>query len=96
MAVALVHEIPGGTQEDYDKIAQELTGGPINSLSDWPVDGILFHVAGPTENGWRVVDVWESEEALEAFGAKLGPALEAAGVDAPPPNIFGVHKLITE
>ena len=86
----------GGTQEDYDKIAQELTGGEMNSLSDWPVDGILFHVAGPTDSGWRVVDVWESEEALEAFGAKLGPAIEAAGVDAPPPNIFDVHKLVTK
>jgi hypothetical protein len=39
----------------------------MESLSDWPVEGILSHVAGQTENGFRVVDVWESKEACDRF-----------------------------
>jgi hypothetical protein len=94
MAIALVHDIPGGTQDDYDRIVQELVGGELNSLSDWPADGILVHIAGPTAEGWRVVDVWESEAAIEAFGERLGPAMEAAGVDAPAPITYPAYKFI--
>jgi len=94
MAVGLIHEIPGGTQADYDAIVQELVGGKLSALSDWPAEGILVHVAGPYDGGWRVVDVWESEEALQAFGEKLGPAIERAGVDVPQPTTFPVHNFV--
>jgi hypothetical protein len=68
----------------------------LNSLSDWPVGGVLCHIAGPTNDGWRVVDVWESEEAFQAFGEKLMPAMQAAGVDAHPPQTFPVHNFVKE
>ncbi len=97
MTIGVVHEIPGGTKDDYERIVQELVGGSLDSLGDWPVEGILCHVAGPTESGWRVVDVWESEEAFQAFGEKLMPAFEAAGVDASsPPQTFPVHNFVKE
>ena len=68
MAIAALFDIPGGTQAQYDEITNELSGGRgLHSLSDWPVEGILFHVAGFTESGLRVLDVWESEEAMQAF-----------------------------
>ena len=68
MAIGIVHEIPGGTQDDYDKIAKALGQDSFDSLSDWPVEGILCHIAGPYDGGWRVVDVWESEEASRRSG----------------------------
>ena len=68
MAVLMVHDSPGGTKEQYEEVGARLTDGRgLNSLSDWSVDGILAHAAGPTDNGWRVVDVWESEEAFPAL-----------------------------
>ncbi len=52
---------------------------------------------GPTENGFRVVDVWESQEAFEAFGRdKLFAAFETAGVNPPPPHVFQVHNFVKD
>ena len=86
MAIVLVHEGPTVTQENYDKTVESLTGGKtkMESLSDWPVDGILMHSAGQGPNGFRVIDVWESREAADAFGEKLGPVLAEVGITDPP------------
>jgi hypothetical protein len=86
MAIVLVHEGPTVTQENYDKTVEKLTGGKtkMESFSDWPVDGILVHSAGEGPNGFRVVDVWESQEAVDAFGETLGPILAEVGITDPP------------
>ena len=94
MPIAVLHDIPGGTQEQYEQVAARLAdGGSLDSLSDWPVDGILSHVAGPTENGWRVVDVWESEEAFQRFGEVLVPVLRELQM-AGAPQILQVQNLV--
>jgi hypothetical protein len=52
----------GGTREQYEEVAARLTDGRgLSSLGDWPQDGILANAPGPTNDGWRVVDVWEPE-----------------------------------
>ena len=86
MAIVVVHQGSTLTQEAYETAVNKLTGGKdrLESLSDWPVEGIIFHTAGQGEGGFRVVDVWESEEAFQAFGEHLGPVLEAEGVTDPP------------
>jgi hypothetical protein len=86
MAIVLIHEGPTVTQENYDRTVEKLTGGKtkMESLSDWPVDGILVHIAGEGPNGFRVVDVWESQEAVDAFGEKLGPILAEVGITDSP------------
>jgi hypothetical protein len=62
--ILMVHDSPGGTQEQYEQTVARLSDGRgLNSLGDWPMDGILSHAAGPTDTGWHVVDVWESAEA---------------------------------
>jgi hypothetical protein len=96
MAIGAVFEIVGGTQSDYDKIVDAMIGRPMTQLSDWPTEGILGHIAGPSENGWRVVDVWESEEALQAFSEVLIPAMQEAGLDPPPPQVFQVHNFVKD
>ena len=94
MPIAVLHDIPGGTQEQYEQVGARLTdGGSLDSLSDWPVDGIVSHVAGPTENGWRVVDVWESEEAFQRFGEVLVPVLQELEM-AGEPQIFQVQNFV--
>jgi quinol monooxygenase YgiN len=43
--------------------------------------GNLYHAAGPTENGWCVIEVWDSHESLEQFQQeKLGAALQEANI----------------
>jgi hypothetical protein len=95
MAVVLVHQGPTVTQEGYDEVVRRLTEGRkdrMESPSDWPVEGLLVHVAGDGPSGFRVVDVWESEEACNKFGEILGPHLQEVGItDQPemyPPRAF--------
>src|SRR4051812_19714267 len=61
MAIGILIEIPGGTQRHYDLVMEKL------QLEGKPAPGGIFHVAGPMEGGWRVVDVWESQAAFEQF-----------------------------
>jgi hypothetical protein len=53
-AVAVLVEWEGVTADQYDEMISSM------SVTDVALPGALFHVAGPTENGWRVFDVWES------------------------------------
>ena len=96
MAVVLVHEGPTLTQEGYEQVVSILTDGKarMESLSDWPVDGILIHAAGQGPKGFRVVDVWESEEAAASFGEKLAPALAEAGIDEEP-QLYPAHTFVS-
>jgi hypothetical protein len=63
------------------------------ALVDPPPAGLLVHVAGPTDEGVRIIDVWESEEAWEKFQAeRLAPAIAALGGPArPEPTFRDVH-----
>jgi hypothetical protein len=58
------------------------------------VEGLLVHVAGQGQNGFRVVDVWESEEAFRRFGEKLLPVLQAIGVEGQP-EVYLAHTLVS-
>ena len=62
-----------------------------------PPAGMIFHSAGPIEDGWGVIDVWESREAFDRFaGEQLQPAAQELGDRAfpNPPDIkeFPVHN----
>lgn len=56
----------------------------MESASDWPVGGLLSHAAGESPSGFRVIDVWESQDACDAFGQHLGPILNEVGITDPP------------
>ena len=43
-----------------------------------------MHVAGESPKGWRVIDVWESEEAADRFGETLQSVLQEVGITDPP------------
>jgi len=70
MAVTILYQIPGLTQDQYDQIIENLQSGGITA------QGRIYHVAGPMEGGWQVIDVFESQEAFERFiggGRDVGP-----------------------
>ena len=97
MAVGVLVELPDFTQDKYDIIESRLTnGGTLTSLSNWPVEGVLCHIAGPAQNGWRIVDVWESEEAFKAFGEILGAINEELGWPAVQPQFFTVESFVKD
>ena len=51
--------------------------------------GGLFHWVTKTENGLRVIDVWESRETFEKFSEeKIGPFSREVGITDPPVTQF--------
>lgn len=84
MPIVLVS--PEFTQEQYEETVRKLTGGKsrMESPADWPVEGLLAHIAGQGESTFRVVDVWESEETLNRFAEIIVPLLREAGVEGDP------------
>jgi hypothetical protein len=76
---AYCNEMPGVTEEMATKVDAE--------VGEAPVAGLIAHVAGPTEAGWRIIDVWESEEDYKRFLVeRLNPALQIATRGAPAPR----------
>jgi hypothetical protein len=65
MAIAFMFQTDALDAAGYDKIMAalgEAAGG------DWTPPGALAHLAGATAGGrWQVIDVWESEDAANAF-----------------------------
>ena len=95
MAVVLVHQGPDVTRSSYEQVVRSMTGKDrAESPSDWPVEGLLVHAAGEGPNGFRVVDVWESEEAAQRFGEKLAPHLQEAGITAQP-EVYPAHTFVS-
>lgn len=89
MAIAILIDNPEGSQEIYDKVREQID-------LKRPAGGIL-HVAGPSpKGGWRVIEVFESEEEARRFlKERLGPAFKAAGATPPPaPEFWRVHNYL--
>jgi hypothetical protein len=79
------------TKQQYDSVRNALTGS-----GDWPADGCQLHVCFGDENNMRVREVWESREKLDAFGEKLRPRIEEAGIQlSGEPEVFEAHIVET-
>jgi hypothetical protein len=60
------------TWEQYERVAAP-TVEPVP-------DGLILRVAGPTDDGVRIIDIWQTKEAWERFQVeRLAPALAALG-----------------
>ncbi|MGL6280733.1 MAG: hypothetical protein ACRC50_14405 [Gaiella sp.] len=58
MAYATVRDIPA-SWDRYTAVS--------DTLADPVPPGLLLHVAGPTDEGFRVIEIWESREDFERF-----------------------------
>ena len=61
MAELLILEFERLGEADYEKVNEILGLDPTSGEGDWPA-GIVSHTAGPTEDGWIVVEVWETRD----------------------------------
>jgi hypothetical protein len=89
MAVGIRVKLPGITQEQFDAVNKH-----IDPAAN-PPKGLLFHSSGPIDDGWGVIDFWESRQDFDTFEPRLGAAMGAAGVEMPgAPDIkeFPVHE----
>ena len=85
MAVGLIIQFSGVDAAKYDAILKE--AGLKGKNAVWPA-GIISHAAGPTADGWCVVDLWSSQAQFDRFLSKtLKPAFDRAG-GAPPSSAW--------
>ena len=80
---------PSLTTEQYDTTVQKLEDG-----GDFPPDGLDLHVCFGTDGSLKVSEVWDSQEQFDAFGERLRPILEEAGIDSGQPEVIEVHNII--
>lgn len=64
MAVLVISEIKGQTAQGYDGMVADM--GSV--IRDAP--GRLLHASHATEDGWRVIEAWESRELATAWFAQ--------------------------
>jgi hypothetical protein len=89
MTYAYVQDLPGATIEGYDEITAQ--------LGDERPAGLVVHLAGPTDDGIRFIDVWETEDDFKRFLAeRLIPATSvvlAGAAEAPDSrtDVLDVH-----
>jgi hypothetical protein len=62
MAYGIVHHFPGGTKEQY-----EASIAAVHPSDGGLPDGQIFHAAGPSQGGWTIMAVHESQESWEHF-----------------------------
>lgn len=93
MAVAVELKFVGATLEQYDQVIEKMglrPGGP-------GAPGGLFHWVTKTDDGFRVVDVWQTREQFEQFSLEqIGPFAAAVGVTTPPEvTFYDLHNYLT-
>jgi hypothetical protein len=84
MAYAFVQDIAASWQ-----LYRQLGG----ALLEPPPPGLILHVAGPTDEGIRIIDIWASADAWQHFQTeRLGPAIAAlGGPTRPAPTFRDLH-----
>jgi hypothetical protein len=81
---------------DMPGVSEEMNARVTAGVGDDPIPGLIAHVSGPSPDGWRIIDIWESEEHWQQFqAARLGPALARATAGmAPSPRPFDTRDVV--
>jgi hypothetical protein len=89
LAVGLILDFEGGTTDQYDQVVEKMElGGKVP-------EGAHFHWAAKTDDGFRVVDCWESQEAFDKFAEeKIGPLSAEVGLGEPKVTAYEVHNIL--
>lgn len=77
------------TRDKYDEAISQLEAAGAGQPK-----GRSHHVALETNGEIQVFDVWESQEAFDAFGPTLIPILAGLGVEPGQPMVARVHNVI--
>ena len=81
-------------QGDFPAAKYDEAIGRLETAGAGAPQGRSYHVALDVDGKINVFDVWESQEAFDAFGATLMPILTELGVDPGPPAAMPVHNVI--
>ena len=91
MAVIMISEVPGADASLVDGLR---AAGLTEAMASAP--GFVSHLSGPTPTGYCVVEVWETQEAHEAWlDAHITPSLPP-GLEPTPPEYVPLHLTVPE
>jgi hypothetical protein len=88
MAIIAMFEVNGASASKYDDVIRRLT-----EIGERVPDGQMYHICYGDKQRLQVIDVYENQAKLDAFGAKLMPILQEMGIEAKP-TIFEVYNII--
>jgi hypothetical protein len=93
MALAVELNFRGTTLDQYDRVVQKMGFQPGGKGAP----GGLFHWVTKTDDGIRVVDVWDSKETFERFAQEqIGPYTREVGFQGEPEmRFYEVHNYLT-
>ena len=77
------------TKENYETAVSRL-----EETGDNAPEGRELHVFFGDDGNLAVSEVWDSQEAFEAYGEKLMPVLADIGIEAGEPEVLAVHNTI--
>jgi hypothetical protein len=73
MAVTVFARYPDLSPQLYDEVVATL------ELDANPPVGAILHVAGESEDGLQVTEIWRTEQAFQAFNDRFVSALQMKG-----------------
>jgi hypothetical protein len=78
------------TTEQYDETIRRL-----EKSGDWLPEGLEYHVAFKSDGKFRVSEIWDSREQLDAFGERLMPVLKDVGIElSGEPELLEIHNIV--
>jgi hypothetical protein len=80
---------PSLTADQYDAAVRRLTEDGV-----FPAEGLDYEICYGSDGNLKVSQVWDTQEQLEAFGARLQPILAELGINPGEPEILEVHNII--
>jgi len=89
MALGFYFTPSGFTREKYDEAISQLAAAGAGAPA-----GRTYHFALERDGLVQVFDIWESQEAMDAFGPTLMPILSGLGVDPGQPMVQPVYNVI--
>ena len=108
MAIAALYDFgtppagrtPQDSKESYDRVTRELMSGGWPETASDLAEGLLAHFVGSTQDGrWMIVNVYESQEAVDRHMEQVAPLMQQAVKDAggPPPQVemLELHNVLT-
>ena len=92
MGYGIVHHFPGGTKEQYEASINAVHPNR-NSLPK----GQIYHVAGPSPDGWTIVAIHDSKESWEQFRdnilvPRLKEGVKGGFANPPQEMVFEVYN----
>ncbi len=89
MTYGIRMDIPGMTEQQYQQMHEVL--GPKGRSNP----ALITHMAGPTENGWFILELWESMDDFDRFVQEEILPITPPGAPIPQPQVFEVRVLET-